>query len=75
MDVIGFLMGICFKSLNFFDFKLISFRMLFYVKKKSDYDYIGQIFYYLKKNGFDEMYIFVSYEFMLFFFFFKRGRE
>lgn len=34
MDVIGFLMGICFKSLNFLDFKLISFRMLFYVKRK-----------------------------------------
>lgn len=49
MDVIGFLMGICFKSLNFFDFKLISFRMLFYVKIKVIMIILYRFFIILKK--------------------------
>lgn len=65
MDVTGFPMGICSKSLNSSDFKSISLRMPSYVKRKAIVIILYR-FFIIPKNGFDEMCIFASHEFMLF---------
>lgn len=66
MDVTGFPMGICSKSLNSSDFKSISLRMPSYVKRKVIMIILYRFLIIQKKNGFDEMYIFASHGFMLF---------
>lgn len=67
MDVTGFPMGICSKSLNSSDFKSISLRMPSYVKRKAIMIILNiDLIFIIPKNGFDEIYIFASHEFMLF---------
>lgn len=74
MDVTGFPMGICSKSLNSSDFKSISLRMPSYVKIKVIMIILYR-FLIIPKNGFDEMYIFASHGLMLFLFSSKREQR
>lgn len=76
MDVTGFPMGICSKSLNSSDFKSISLRMPSYVKRKVIMIILYRFLIIQKKNGFDEMYIFASHDgLMLFLFSSKREQR